>query len=413
VRPTLADGSRGDRVCQPPGMSEAKAREKAAALTQLAAQKGIARPKPEPSLSDASARPSPQPGMTLKDWTDAWCDGRERRGLTSVNDDRGRLRKWILPRLDGMRPATSVAAGDLERFVEQLDELVRAGELSWKTAKNVWGLVSKMFDDMCRSKVTALRVRKDNPARDVRGPDAGVKKSKAYLYPSEFLALMCCEKIPLRWRQIIAVQIYTYTRAGELEALGVEDVDLAHRVIHVHRAIDRNWGGVKETKTNAPRRFAVEPELFPLLEQLVDEARDEERKELVRAPPLSKQSARLRDYLRKAGVKRAELYADDATRKNITWHDLRATGITWMAIRGDDPQKIMHRAGHEDMATTMGYIREAEALEYLQGDVFPRLPRALFLPEFLPESRASNHQLRETTHEKQWVDRDSNPGPTG
>jgi hypothetical protein len=45
-----------------------------------------------------------------------------------------------------------------------------------------------------------------------------------------------------------------------------------------------------------------------------------------------------------AGVKRAELHRTDKTRKALTWHDLRATGVTWMAIRGDDLQRIQHPA---------------------------------------------------------------------
>jgi integrase len=42
----------------------------------------------------------------------------------------------------------------------------------------------------------------------------------------------------------------------------------------------------------------------------------------------------------------------------IRFHDLRASGITWMAVRGDDPQKIQARAGHTDFNTTQGYIRK-------------------------------------------------------
>lgn len=48
--------------------------------------------------------------------------------------------------------------------------------------------------------------------------------------------------------------------------------------------------------------------------------------------------------------------------KWITFHDLRATGITWMAVRGDDPLKIKQRAGHASLSTTEGYIRLAEEL---------------------------------------------------
>jgi hypothetical protein len=73
-------------------------------------------------------------------------------------------------------------------------------------------------------------------------------------------------------------------------------------------------------------------------------------------------------------VTRPELHEGNATRKALTWHDLRATGLTWMAVRGDDPLKIKRRAGHSTFTTTVGYIREAEAVRDGFGEVFPPLP---------------------------------------
>lgn len=406
IRPTLADGSRGNRLCQPKGMSEAKAREKAAALTERAQREGRVREQAPPNVLPAVA-----PGESVSEWCHAWCEDRERRGLSSVDDDRGRLRKWILPRLSpplGQRSMRTITSADLVLLVEDLDERVRADELSWKTAKNTWGIVTKMFKDAVKSKTQALRVRNDNPALHVTGPDEGVKKSKAYVYPAEFLALVTCPRVPIRWRRLFAWAIYSYERAGELEAQGVEDIDLDHRVNHVHRAVDRSDGGEKETKTNMPRRFPIEENALPLAKRLIEDARAAGRMRLVDMPPLCDLSGRLRQYLAWAGVTRAELFADDATRKQITFHDLRATGITWMAIRGDEPQRIMHRAGHENMSTTMGYVREAEALEYLRTDVFPPLPEELFLPDILPEGPATWATLRNDYYFKR-PQRDSNP----
>jgi hypothetical protein len=96
-------------------------------------------------------------------------------------------------------------------------------------------------------------------------------------------------------------------------------------------------------------------------------------------PPVCDLSTRLRKYLAWAGVTRAELFADDRTRKQITFYDLRATGITWMAIRGDGHLRIQSRAGHSDFRTTQGYIREAESLEgaVRPDEVFPELPPEL------------------------------------
>lgn len=82
--------------------------------------------------------------------------------------------------------------------------------------------------------------------------------------------------------------------------------------------------------------------------------------------------------LRAAGLGREELFAGDATRKAITFHDLRATGITWMAVRGDDPLKIKARAGRRDFSTTEGDIPAAEQLAGADfGAVFAALPAGL------------------------------------
>jgi hypothetical protein len=45
-----------------------------------------------------------------------------------------------------------VTSGDLLHLVEDLDERVRAEELSWKTANNAWGIATKMFKDAVTSK---------------------------------------------------------------------------------------------------------------------------------------------------------------------------------------------------------------------------------------------------------------------
>jgi integrase len=77
-------------------------------------------------------------------------------------------------------------------------------------------------------------------------------------------------------------------------------------------------------------------------------------------PDNEDRAALLRQHLAHAKVKRADLYADNDRQKHVTFHDLRATGITWMAVRGDDPLRIKQRAGHSSFSTTEMYIREAE-----------------------------------------------------
>jgi integrase len=338
---------------------------------------------------------------TVEKYAKRWCTWREGKGLGCVPGDRVLLARHIFPLL-GRFDVRAVARDDCKRLVMELDTKVAAGKsadgkpFSWKTAVNAWGVVRALFRDAQRAKDVSLCVRTDNPAEGVAGPDVGAKKAKTYLWPSEFLTLVSNERVPVRWARLFALAIYSYARAGELDALRCEDIDLEHGTMHVHRATDRvRKRGTKATKSETARRIAIEPALVPLLEVLHREAGGKGR--VFRMPSVGVLSHKLKFYLGRAGVERADLFASDTTRKAITFHDLRATGITWMAARGDDPLRIMQRAGHEDFETTKIYLREAENLSAGFGEVFPALPDRLLgiapnRPGAIPSSRFSQKQ---------------------
>jgi len=74
-------------------------------------------------------------------------------------------------------------------------------------------------------------------------------------------------------------------------------------------------------------------------------------------------------------VKREALHTTDATRKRLRFHDLRRTGLTWMAIRGDEPLKIQQRAGHTSFDMTSVYLATAEAVGEVIGEVLRCYPK--------------------------------------
>ena len=89
----------------------------------------------------------------------------------------------------------------------------------------------------------------------------------------------------------------------------------------------------------------------------------------------------LRNALEAAKVKRPELYATTDASKRVRFHDLRASGLTWMAIRGDSPVHIKLVAGHTAFEMTSKYIAAAGAVDSLPGEtVFPELPENLIKP---------------------------------
>ncbi len=365
---------------------------------------GNYRPKPS----------APSGGETVGQWFVRWFAARRARGRASIATDHGRITKHVLPVL-GDVPIATVRKVDIERVVASLDATVRAERLSWKTAHNTWGLIARAFKDACRSKDPSLRCREDNPCADVAPPDRGADKAKCYLFPSEFLALVSCETLPLASRRRYTLAVYLYARAGELAALSWDAIDLEHGTALLHEAIQRESGKRKATKTGETRRFAIEPELMPLLRAMHAESGGVGTVAGFVYKGGGHMARDLRLDLTAAGVTRPELFAKNATRVPLTFHDLRATGITWMAVRGDPALQIRHRAGHDEFKTTEGYIREGEAVRQGFGTVFPPLPKHLLCQtESSPRivtGRGSDSKPIDTTTKSWWRRRESNPGP--
>jgi integrase len=210
ARITLDDGSR-KLLHLPAGLSEAMAREKAAHYSEVA--RGAVRvPKPGDAKKELPV------GETFKQYAERWLDAREKRGVASTKNDRSSLRTHVFP-LIGDKAIVSVTSQDIEALVQSFDKKIAMGTSAWGTMRRVWVIISKLFKDTRRSKDLSLRVRQDNPCLDVAGPDGGVERMKAYLYPSEFLAFTSCAAVPLRWRRVVAVSVYLALRAGELRSL--------------------------------------------------------------------------------------------------------------------------------------------------------------------------------------------------
>lgn len=77
-----------------------------------------------------------------------------------------------------------------------------------------------------------------------------------------------------------------------------------------------------------------------------------------------------------------------------------------MAIRGEAPLHIQHRAGHTSFEMTQKYIRTAEAVGEAIGDVFPALPECLLAGANRPANRPDELQLSETIVEASGIEPD-------
>lgn len=376
----LRDGSR-PAIRLPNATSESAARAEADRLQAKAWAEGWVK------------EPPTAPGETVARWFGRYFAHREVKGLRGIKQERSKFAAHIEPAF-GLRDIASLTRADVEAFVRQLDDSVLARRFSWKTARHVWGILSHGLRQAHRSKRPELRALATDIVAGVEGPDRGAEKQRQFLYPSEFLAVVSCDRVPLRWRRIIALSVYLYPRPGELAALDWRDVDLEHRVVSIHRACDAE-GNVHDTKTGDKRLVTIEPALVPLLEKMRDEAGGEGRV-VADMPHERLLSDKLRLYLTRAGVKRAALFvpADDPQVKRLRWYDLRATGLTWRAVRGDSPVKIQRGAGHTEPKTTGGYIRQADSLNPAFGEPFPALPVELLSTAPVNDERVGRPRSR-------------------
>ncbi|MBX3131245.1 MAG: tyrosine-type recombinase/integrase [Polyangiaceae bacterium] len=314
------------------------------------------------------------PVESFEQWAECWF---ERRGAVGVERERRAFERWIAPYLGAIGVA-ALARGDVERWVEQLDRAVSSRRLRWSTAWRVWIVLRTMLRDLSRSKHLDLRLRADLSVHGVRGPDRGSTRSSTFLYPSEFSQLMAAQVVPLGRRRVYALATYLALRASELVALRWADLDLKRRQVCVSQSRDRSTGRVRATKSGQARQDVLPAELLPLLRQMQRSATLETVVSGRIPPSLARE---LRADLLAAGCDRSALHASTDTERPLTFHDLRATGITWMAMRGDSVTEIMERAGHAQLATTQGYLRRGRLLAVARGErPFPRLPRCLLHP---------------------------------
>lgn len=163
-------------------------------------------------------------------------------------------------------------------------------------------------------------------------------------------------------------------RDGEQRALKWSSLDLEHRIMTIAEVYDRRAGKEREgTKSDGGRVIPIRPELLPLLRVM----HERNHSGLVCSLPSERTMARgLRRWLKRAGVTRAALHDSTSVSRSMRWHDLKATGGTWMAVEGASPTLIRDVLGHTQTSMTDRYMRAAAILRGGRfGEPFPARPR--------------------------------------
>jgi integrase len=377
VRVTLADGTR--RYLPERFTNELLAREYATEKAALVDAHGI--------TSAMVTRPQVPLGETCDQYFERLLEARKAERIFRIDGERFAWRKWISPVI-GQLPVATVSRDKIEDVRDNLDTAVRERMargigygISGGNAQNVWGVLRTTFKEAVAARDRTLRVRADDPSAGHKPPLNTQTPSKTFIYPSEFLKLADCEIVPLEWRRVYAVAIYTYLRPEELQGIVWSDIDFDARTININKSINGRTGEAKgQLKTHAAiRDVPIEDTLLPLLTVL------HTRRESDAAPVLPilrectdhDRAEQLRNHLKFAGVTRPRLFARSLTMQQANFRSCRDSGITWLALKGLLLQAIQRRCGHVNITTTNGYVKMAEDIGGHVGTPFPTLPSRL------------------------------------
>ena len=197
--------------------------------------------------------------------------------------------------------------------------------------------------------------------------------------PEEVKAIY--DAMPERYRMSIYLAVFgDRLRIGEVCALQRRDIDPKTRTLHIRRgrATMDNERLTDTPKTdNSIRDEQIPPQLLPLLQQFLDEqVRSEkdawlfpEREDPTK--PIHPNS--LRSWYSQA--------RDQAGRPDLRFHDLRHTGLTWLAAEGAIIRELMDAAGHADVNTAMRYQHSLDR----RKDILAEKLGANLLPDETPE----------------------------
>ena len=160
------------------------------------------------------------------------------------------LRDHVMPDLGGMKLA------DLQRNDVQdlVDRIVATGAKA-STVRNVL-LPLRVI---CR-RAKARGEIPTNPTQGLELPAVRGRRDRVAT-PSEAAALLAA--LPVRDRSVWATALYGGLRVGELQALHVEDVDLAAGLIHVQRGWDQYEGEQRPKSRAGERRVPIAAVLRP------------------------------------------------------------------------------------------------------------------------------------------------------
>lgn len=266
-------------------------------------------------------------------------------------------RKRVVPAL-GHIPVSMITNGAIDRAIVGWI----SGGAGKSTVKNSLAVLVRVMEQAKRD-----NLRTDNPAQ-VRGWQKLYQEITDELDDPRSLALsdwsaltVLADALVARsadhyrgWGDVVIFAACTASRIGEVSGCRVGDIDTENWTWRVHRQATPGPGGMKDkgTKGNRARYVPLIEEVRQLISDRLDSlGRDNVDARLFRGP----RGGRIA-----TGVLRDATHWDEVVTKlgyeHLRRHDLRHTGLTWMADAGVSLHVLQKIAGHADSRTTERYL---------------------------------------------------------
>jgi len=246
-----------------------------------------------------------------------------------------RTKKYILERsLVPFFKSTSldkITAHDIERYKAQMS---RDGVKN-KTIKNRLTVLNKLLK-------TAYEWLQLN------GQPPKITWPKCASFRTDYLSAEECERVIANAegvvQEMILAALRTGMRQGELKGLQWSSIDWANRQLTVQHSLCDRAKALLSPKSNKARHIPMDTDLYEILFKrkkstgyvfLDDDGSPFDHKRLAR---------RLAVVCKKAGL------------RHITWHTLRHTFGSHLAMRGAPMPAIKELMGHANVSTTMRYV---------------------------------------------------------
>ncbi|MBF4999572.1 site-specific integrase [Nocardia sp. BSTN01] len=171
------------------------------------------------------------------------------------------------------------------------------------------------------------------------------------------------------WGDVVTFMACTATRIGEASGCRVGDIDADRWVWTLRRQTTPGPGGMadKGTKGKRARRIPIIEELRPIVARRLEGRQDQPDARLFVGPRGGRIST---------GVLRRATHWDAVVTKlgydHLRRHDLRHTGLTWMADAGVPLHRLQRIAGHTDPRITQRYLHPDMAALTEDGNMLSR-----------------------------------------